>query len=541
VPIYQRDYSWTEEKWDDLWSDILTIIEADDQTHYMGAIVLQAQNDQDYTIIDGQQRLATLSLIALATIQNIQDLIDEGIDTAENIERKSLLISSYLGSKDAVSLNYSSKLFLNENNDSFYQTYLLQLRAPNNPHRLSASEKLMWDAYRYFYEKIKAHFAAAHSGEKLAAFINHSIAKRLVFIQITVENELNAYTVFETLNARGVELTITDLLKNYLLSVAARSQLDQKIAKDQWQRIIRITDLDGFPKFMRHFWNSRHKLVRKENLFKVVRNSIKTPTEAFEFLDQLEKSAAVYAALDNPNDELWTGNREIRKRVLELELFNVSQCYPLLLVAYEKLSLQDFERVLRLCVMISFRYNVIAGLNPNLQEEAYNQAALKLFAGELKTINQIAEAVKNIYPDDEQFHNAFAVKVLNTKRNKKLARYILYALENQLASTDRNFEDESGTIEHVLPENPSLEWETAFDEESQPDYIYRLGNLTLLESNKNTQECRNGTYDIKLPIYKTSQYRMTNSMDFPEWTPSQLRSRQAQLAKVATAIWRVAY
>jgi len=138
VPIYQRDYSWQEENWADLWTDILTVL-ASEQPHYMGAIVLQGTDGKIYAVIDGQQRLTTLSLIALATIKNIQDLIDAGIEVEANTERKNLLISSYVGSKDAVSLNYSSKLILNENNNSFYQAYLVQLRFPPNPSRLTAS------------------------------------------------------------------------------------------------------------------------------------------------------------------------------------------------------------------------------------------------------------------------------------------------------------------------------------------------------------------------------------------------------------------
>ena len=131
VPPFQRDYSWKEDNWDDLWADIESVAK-NDTVHYMGSIVLQNKGDRHYTIIDGQQRLATVSLIALAIIQNLQDLVDNKVDVEQNEERISLLKSKFLGEKDAASLTYSAKLSLNENNDSFYQTYLLTFRKPLN-------------------------------------------------------------------------------------------------------------------------------------------------------------------------------------------------------------------------------------------------------------------------------------------------------------------------------------------------------------------------------------------------------------------------
>lgn len=537
VPDYQRDYSWEEEQWDDLWMDILTV-RRQDVVHYMGAIVLQDHKNKSYSVIDGQQRLATLSLIALAVIKRIQDLIDAGIEAEANTLRKERLLSQYVGEKDAVSLRYANKLELNENNDSFYRGFLVQLRQPVNPHRLLNSDKLLLKASLYFSQKLDELFGATVSGEVLADFIQNQVAERLMFIQIVVEDQLSAYTVFETLNARGIELTVTDLLKNYLLSLTARSEIDKQQAKEQWQRIIRITDLDAFPKFLRYYWNSRYELVRKDGLFKALRNSVTTADQAFALLDDVEKAAAVYAALENPHDELWVGNREIRRRVLEMKIFNVTQPYSLLLITYERLR-SEFESVLRFCAVISFRYNVIGGLNPNNQEVVFNRAARKIFEGSISTAAQVAQELKPLYPSDEDFANAFSTKELNTKRYKRLARYILYALENQAAATERNFEDETGTIEHVLPENPSEGWELNFPHQEQANYIYRLGNLTLLEAAKNN-ECQNKSFLDKKGIYQTSQYATTRDIvNYPEWTPSQLRSRQEKLSRWATAIWRI--
>ncbi|HRH42708.1 MAG TPA: DUF262 domain-containing HNH endonuclease family protein [Pyrinomonadaceae bacterium] len=537
VPVYQRDYSWKEENWDDLWEDILSIYKQETRVHYMGAIVLQDLKEKQYSIIDGQQRLATFSIIALAIIRRIQDLIDLNIDVEENKERKELYMEQFIGSKDGVSLRYSNKLKLNENNDSFYRSFLVQLRDPINPHKLPSSNKLLQKAFEYFYKQIKELFGENPKGNELADFLQNQLAEKLLFIQIVVENDLDAYTVFETLNARGIELSISDLLKNYLLSLTAQSDEDKLQAKEQWNRIIQITDLDKFPTFLRYFWHSRYETVRKEQLFKALRKSVTNKEETFELLDNLEKYAAVYAALKNPNDDLWQGNKEIRNRINELKLFGVTQPYPLLLEAYFKLN-SEFEDILKFCSIIAFRYNIIGGLDPKKQEQVFHITAKKTFNGEITKASQVAQELRSIYLNDEAFVNSFSTKQINTKGKKKLARFILFSLENQIAGTDRHFEDETATIEHILPENPTLDWEQYFPLGEQENYIYRLGNLTLLESSKNNN-CGTKPFLDKQEIYKLSQYKMTEQIDYPEWTANQVRSRQENLAKTAKTVWKI--
>ena len=538
VPEFQRDYSWEEEQWDDLWTDILAVKESRNEVHYMGAIVLQDVENKNFNIIDGQQRLATLSLISLAIIKRLNDLVESKQEDDENTERIEKLKERYIGKRDAVSLRYSNKLQLNENNGSFYRSFLVQLREPINIQREPTSNKLLNKAFNYFYEKVKEVFGSGQNGQALADFLQNQIAEKLLFIQIIVKNDIDAYTVFETLNSRGIELSISDLLKNYLLSITAESDEDKRQAKEQWQRIIQITDLDKFPTFLRYFWHSRYEIVRKEQLFKALRNSVKTKEDTFALLDDLEKYAGVYSALKNPNDDRWQGNKNIRKRLTELRLFGVTQPYPLILESYFKLPLSQFEDILRFCAVIAFRYNVIGNLDPKRQELAFHKAAKKLFIGTVTTSSQIAQELKSIYLDDEKFLNLFLTKQVNTKSKKKLARYILYSIENQIAETDRNFEDETATIEHILPENPPLEWETSFSLEEQENYIYRLGNLTLLESAKNN-DCGTKPFEEKQVIYQQSQYKITKDIDYLEWKAGQVRSRQEKLAEIAKTVWKI--
>jgi len=538
VPPFQRDYSWSEEEWDDLWYDILAL--NGELSHYMGYLVLQQKDTDRYIIIDGQQRLATFSIIALAVIKNIDDLIQKGVEQDDNNQRKSELWNRFLGYRDPVSLISSSKLFLNRNNNDFYQIYVLQLREPPRGSRLKPSEKLLSEALQYFYKKIKSHFGDNVCGAELAKFLDVIIAKNLVFTTIYVSDETNAYKVFETLNARGVKLSTSDLLKNYLFSIASqRGDVLLEHIERQWLRINQTLVSIDFPIFLRHFWNSRYSVVRKTELFKEIKKKIITPEDAKQLLENLDECAAIYVAFSNPSNEIW--NEEQRKSIVELELFNVTQCYPLLLSGYFRLNEREFIKLLKICSVISFRYNVIGDLNPNKLEEEYSRTAVKIYKGELKTPNEIFNEIKSIYIEDEKFINDFSNKMLNSTRYKKLIRYILFSIENQIASSDYYFEDAKVTIEHILPKNPTQDWEAYFSYEDREYFMYRLGNFTLLEVEKNS-ECDNKSYNVKKQIYQSSNFQISNKLSiYDDWSPNTLRDRQRKLAKIASSIWKISY
>ena len=537
VPSYQRDYSWKQDHWEDLWTDILTILNGD-SIHYMGSVVLQNKGDKRYSVIDGQQRLSTLTLIVLATIKVIENLVSRNIDKESNQERISLLTKKFLGDKDPGSLTYSAKLELNENNNSFFQTHLMVFRKPMNEKTLKDSDRLLWQAYNFFLEKTATHFQKCEKGEELANFLNKQVAERMMFIQIVVEDELSAYTVFETLNSRGVNLTVTDLLKNFLFSLSTAVDLDH--VKDKWRKIIETVGLDNFPVFLRHYWISKSKLIRQEYLFRAIKEVVKTSPQVIYLLDELEKNAQLYNALSNSSDTFWIGQREQRRRVKEIELFKEKQALPLLLASYNSLSVDEFTKVLRVVSVITFRYTVIGGLYTNLKEEIYNRAAIKISNKEINTASSIAREIKALYPSDQDFKNDFSTTVIVTKRNKKLVRYILFEIENHLAQTDVDYEDSPATIEHILSESGGEEWADNFPVSIQESFVYRLGNYTLLEDDKN-RECGTKSFETKKAIYQTSQYHVSKQIVSVAWTPHALDNRQAKLSEYASAIWRLPY
>jgi hypothetical protein len=329
VPPYQRDYSWKREHWEDLWED-LAAVEANREDHYMGAIVLETKERKHFRVIDGQQRLTTLSILILACVDYLYGLAAADIDAAANRERASLLESGYLGAKDPTSLRITPKLKLNANDDDFFQLNLAQRKPPQGGVRgLRDSERLLWDCFRFFEEKVKDKFSASRKGELVAAFVGDVVSERLVFISVRVQDQLSAYTVFETLNARGLELTETDLLKNYLLSLADRlskSQMDPVLR--QWARITARVGIRSFPEFLRHHLNSRREFVRQKQLFRTIKRDVTTLQQVFDLLDQLENDATWFEALNDPASDFWLDYPGAKEHVRVLTLFGVSQYTP---------------------------------------------------------------------------------------------------------------------------------------------------------------------------------------------------------------------
>ena len=542
VPQFQRDYSWGPDEWDDLWHDLVELFsEEPEPAHYLGYLVLQSTDNRTFDIIDGQQRMTTLSLLMLAAVSHLTDLAAAGEKDDPELRRADQLRANYIGYLDPVSLVPRSKLTLNRNNDRFYQDYLVPLeRVPQRG--LNASEHLLRRAFSWFRDRIGEW--SGSDGRAVASFVDAAVDK-LFFTVITVTDELNAFKVFETLNARGVRLSATDLLKNYLFSVVSRSgahETDIRSLESRWEEIVGLLGSEGFPEFLRVFWNSRNRLVRKADLFKTIRSRISGRAEAFALIRDMDRNARMYAALRSPEDVSWS--KEERDSLSQLQMFNVRQPLALLLAAFERMWDDDrpgFGRLLRAIAVLSFRYNVICGRQSNEQEREYNRVACALSARQLGGAAETIRELRRVYPEDDEFRAAFADKELRTtsSRNKKVARFLLFRLERQLSDKDFDFESSKYDVEHVLPEHPADDWDQ-FDDQQRESFTYRLGNLTLLSANRN-RDMGNAGFAAKRPVYRVSQFTTTRRLaeEYDTWTVEKIRSRQTWMAKQATGVWRV--
>lgn len=547
IPRFQRDYSWTDVEWDELWLDILEATKTGGEpAHYMGYLVLQTQNDKTFDVIDGQQRLTTLSIIVLAILRNLKRLIEAGQDSEQNQLRLDQIRSSYIGYLDPVTLVASSKLTLNRNNNDYYQTYLVPLLAL--PQRgFKASEHAMRKASDWFEKRVlefanTATNAETSTGVALAKLLE-SICDKLFFTVITVSDELNAYKVFETLNSRGVRLSATDLLKNYLFSVLHRDSVhenEMSAMDDRWERLVSRLGETDLPDFLRIHWMSRNGLVRQSELFKTIRLRINKRAEVFSLLNALDSDVDPYLGLTSPENSDWSP--ELKDSASLLRMFGVRQPYALLIAARRVLSSGDFTSLLKIIVNISFRYNVIGTMQAGEQERVYSDAAARLSAGTIADLASLVEALRPVYSSDAAFKAAFASKELKTtqSRNNRIVRYILCNLERQAGGGDHDRDSATFTVEHILPQNANGGWDQ-FSEIETDANIYRLGNMTLLETSLN-RDIGNAAFETKLVAFADSMFETTKkiAVDNDDWTPQRVNARQNAMAKIAISIWRVA-
>jgi len=533
IPKFQRDYSWEIEQWDDLWHDIENIY-AEKTQHYMGYLVLQVNDSKNCLIIDGQQRFITITMIILAAIKSIQKLINKGEEVQENSQRVQTLKDTYIGNVDPVSLEYDNILVLNRNNDGYYKEYIVKL-GELKYRNTSYTEKLMKKCFEWYEKQLVNKYK---TGKEYAELITY-IVDNLYFTTIRVTDEMNAFKVFETLNARGVKLSSADLLKNYLFSLVDNtSQHPDRILilERKWSDLTKNIQAERLPDFIRYYWNSKHKTVRANDLFKAIRDSIKKDVEVFALVTEMLGYSDVYMALRDANDELWHGNREISENIGLLRDFNMRQPFSLLMAAYKHLDISMFERLLKDIVVVGFRYNVICGKNPNDIERIYNNIATQISNSGTYSKSQLRE----VYVDDNEFVNSFSTKsFVDNSRNNKIVKYILGKYERFKGGTrDISSNSETDTIEHILPQNPGEEWgENNYDFDS---LIYRLGNICLLEKNYN-RGVENRSYEEKKVVYTRSNFETTKSIPehYAEWNGESINKRQQYMSDCAKSIWKI--
>ncbi|WP_375155706.1 DUF262 domain-containing protein [Neotabrizicola shimadae] len=495
--------------------------------------------------MDGQQRLTTLSIIVLAALRRINSLISSGVDAERNQLRLQEIRRSYIGQLDPVSLVVRPKITLNRNNDHYYQNFLATLR--DMPVRgFKASEHSMRRATEWFLRQTGSYLESLSRPEDdhgaiLAGLIDR-MSRGLFFTKIVVDDDLNAYKVFETLNARGVKLSAPDLLKNYLFSVISRDATaeahDEELDRVEvrWSDILERLQSENVTSFLRAYWGATHSFVRESDLFKVIKRSITTRAEAYALLSGLEDSLETFLALTDPETSSWPADDRENARLLKM--FSVRQPFALLMALKRQVP-SAFSQVLDAIVRLSFRYNVISNLQPAEQERVYSRVAIEISQGRLPSAASIISELRSIYPNDDLFRANFASKSFDTSgsRNKQVVRYILSKLEQHQSGLAPDSAEL--TIEHILPERPGAGWRQFSETEAKSD-VYRLGNLALIEPSRN-QAAGNHDYEVKKGLLSSSGLASTSSIpsEYSDWTPDSVARRQGIQARHATGIWRV--
>jgi hypothetical protein len=534
VPVYQRPYSWPEEQVKEFWSDLKSAFARQVPEYFLGTIVLSHESTSGRdTIIDGQQRLATTTLL-LAAVR------DEYARRADD-QRSKIVQDTYITTSDLQSGQRVARLRLSSDDDAFFRKLLIEADAAVQP--LRPSHALLLRAHALLQSSVTnfANEAGAGWADRLFALVEY-LRLRVRAIFLVVPSEADAFLIFETLNDRGADLTIADLLKNYLFGRAG-TQLNT--VRDGWLQAVGAFEISyenaTFTTFLRHYWSSRRGAIRERELYKNIRETITSENQTVDFVDDLQRAARLYAALLNTEHEFWSSLGTDAKNAVETFLrLDFEQVRPLMLAAMQFFPSVELKKLLRGLTNWGVRGLIVGGIGGGTYEKAYCDAAVKIRKGDIKTAADVFDELGRIIPTDEEFEAAFA---LARVPKSNLARYYLIALENAKRGDSEpefvpNANEDQVNLEHVLPKNASdADWGASFTSDERKDWVFRLGNLTLLQKGPNGR-IGSKPFSAKRPILAASAFELTSEIGAAlDWKPSAIRERQERLAKLALQVW----
>lgn len=525
VPANQRDFAWkTEDQVDTLWDDLTTALDEGRDEYFLGAIVVRPTAGQNsFEIVDGQQRITALSMIFAA------------IRTQWGEDGRSEEVAGlYLGSKDRRSRETIAKLRLNETNDPVFQAAVLDSQTPPQLAMRVKTNQLLVAAYQRIRAKLAEWCAQQASEEDALIAIEDFVAKNANLIVIQVEDESAAFVIFETLNDRGLELAVSDLVKNYLFSQAGASISQFKAA---WEFVAQAVGNENLTPFLRHYWLSENDVVRERELYRALRETIKGPTKPKRFLQNLQKAADYYAALAAPDHAYWSDvPGQPQQHIRTLRLLRATQFRPLALAVMDGGTEQEVASMLRIVLAVSLRY-IVSGASANELERTYSNAAVQIRKSGKRNYQSVKDALKSIYIPDDAFIEAFAEYQFS---KADIARYVLAELNQCMATDKATGISDAVSLEHIMPRNPSSAWRSLPPADELDAWVERVGNLTLLDKGTNRKL---GNLDFES---KKTQALLPSKLPLNEqvkvaadWTTKEIDLRSKRLAKLAAQIWRL--
>ncbi len=534
VPTYQRSYAWEEQHVNDLFEDTFVAIHKGEPEYFLGSIVVTSHTAERPEVVDGQQRLATTSILIAAIRDWFLDQDDE--EAALEIQR------DYLATMDLRTRESDARLRLNEGDHDFYEKRIISL--PTDPEReikpSKQSHRRIDKAAQLAKEYVQRIISSSSSPEEdLLDWVDY-FKDNVKVIMVSVPTYANAFTIFETLNDRGLDLAISDLLKNHLFHLS-----DTRISEVQGKWIAMNGALETVGgenivvDYIRHLWSSKYGLTREKDLYDNIKQEVSTRRAAITFSGDLVQNANIYAAIINAQHELWNDYGPTSKEhMTTINTLRMIQIRPLILAMLDNFNITQVKKALPLMVAWGVRLRISGSLGGGVLERHYSDRAKEVRSGKIKTAVNLRDAMKEVVPGDKQFETDFGNATVSFNY---LGRYYLRALENQARGEVQpelipNPNAEVVNLEHILPQNPGTAW-SHIDEETAAAYHTRIGNMALLKSKINLKIGNDGFLD-KRPFYKDSDFLLTSGLKkFDEWGSKQIEKRQSELAKLAVKTW----
>ena len=532
IPVYQRFYSWDNVQCKRLWTDIVDMQKKGKTGHFVGSIVNIAEQAmptgvQKYMIIDGQQRMTTLSLLLLA-------LRDYAMDNPEDTSINARKIDNTLLKNEYENGNERYKLLLTEND----REILISL-VEKKPITDGTRSKLL-ENYYYFVDKIT-------DKELQPAEVYEAIGK-LQIVNITLERSVDdAQAIFESLNSTGKELSESDLIRNYVL-MGIEPNEQTYIYEHLWRPMELLFDYEKqysvMDRFFRDYLTMKITRIPKQDRvyeeFKLYHLNCE-----FGTIRELCQDLLTYAKYYTDMVFKRSNNSVLKSLYEDINDLRMEVSYPFLLKVHNDyakgiISEDDLKQIIRLCISYVFRRS-ICDIPTNSLNKTFatlrNEIRPDDYVNSIKAFFVMRDDYKE-FPNDDKFTAAFVSRDIYNMRSRN---FILSHLENY--GNKAPIIIENYTIEHIMPQNNSLslEWQQMLGanwREVQKSYLHTIGNLTLTAYNS---EMSDHPFMVKMDMvggFKESALRLNAYIvKLTEWNEQRIKERASLLADKAKKIW----
>jgi hypothetical protein len=507
IPRFQRPYSWDHVNVEEFWNDAVVESESD---YFIGNFVVY-DDKGTLGVVDGQQRLTTITLLLCA----LRDVFEE-----QGHEKLAKGLHNLIERPDIKAENYY--VLQTETSYPYFQEHIQKFEGqPGVPGEVGPEEELLKQAFDYLREKLdgivsgidgQPNLSSTKKRDRIQQELSNVrdkvLALKLIFTAL--DDDDDAYIIFETLNTRGKDLTLSDLVKSHLSRLLKPSNKGVDLAKDKWAALNETfeesqADL-SVSTFIHHYWLSRYDYTTEKKLYKALKKQIKKE-QAGAFLDDLVLESKLYRAIHEPAFRKWKKEElEIRDSLAAMNLFRIKQQLPMVLSVMrhledETLKIKHVREVLRAIENFHFAFTAVAsqrssgGISFMYASNARNLYALK---GQKKValLKQFRKKLADKRPSLSEFSARFQELKYSTvfTKQKPLIKYIMFKIYER-NSPGLAIDPEKMTIEHLIPENPG-KGPSLSDEE-----IASIGNLILVTQQIN-EKLANKSFSDKKAILK---------------------------------------
>jgi uncharacterized protein with ParB-like and HNH nuclease domain len=545
IPRFQRPYSWESEHIDDFWVDAVANL---DGGYFIGPMVVYRDNERDYGIVDGQQRLTTITLILAAIRDNFEALGDEDLasGTHEFIERRDR--------------DHKERFVLQSDVDEGSWIQAVQLRKSKASDHLSRTdlEDQAWAAFSVISKRLEEALAEVMNQDSAAKSTGRAIDKLkelrdqvlgLNVIWVPLESEDDAYEIFETLNSRGKDLEVADRLKNYFLGNLRALNANVDEYRRRWniirERFANEPTSRDINRFILHWWLSHQPYVAERKLFKQVKRNVNRSAIKKTF-DSFEVDSRLYARIIAPNETVWTIERhQLRDTLSALQLMRLAQPMPFVLsimraLDLKQISLKDVRETLAAIENYHYQATAIStrsssgGVSEMYASHARHLANARTKPARRQQLIDLVQKLKERAPVEDEFVDAFNSRLVFAEeytRDKRLVQYTLAKLHSYSNPTPPA-DFTKFTIEHVAPQS-------LIKTKADLAVYGSIGNLLYVDDPLNSR-LSDKDFSAKKPILRRAKdnYDLADVIGADRWSETEIEERGKRLARLAyTKVW----